>query len=55
MNKKQKIEKANKRIRILNQAVDQASAAGNQQAADSFRESLHKARMERIPLGNEDD
>ena len=53
MNRKKAIEQANKKIRTYNAAVDQALAAGNQEAADSFRESLHKARQARMKLGND--
>jgi hypothetical protein len=53
MDRKQQIKKANKRISVYNRAVDQARAAGNMKAAAEFNESLHKARMERMALGND--
>lgn len=52
MNRKKAIEQANQKIRIYNAAVDQALAAGNEQAADSFGESLQEAREARLKLGN---
>ena len=48
-----KKDKADKKIRTYNRAVDRALAAGNPKAAEQFNESLHQARMER--LGIKDD
>lgn len=55
LNWKQEIEKANKRISVLNRAVDQARDAGNEQAAEVFQEDLTDARDARLLLGNDDE
>lgn len=54
MKKGSKAKAADQKIRTFNRAVDQATEAGNQKAADSFRESLHKARMARLSIKDDE-